>query len=191
MTEELLAFIRTITPLSGESRDILLGCLEPAEFAKGEVLLRDGEICNSVFFIARGYCRACYNKDGQEINTGFYFENDFATSIQSLIRKSPSEFAIVAGEKLQTVKLGKEQLLAAYSRSHEIETFGRSLLEQLLARQEEHAALFKLLRPEERYTWLEEKHPEILQRVSLTQLSSYLGVSRETISRIRARRSSR
>lgn len=69
-----------------------------------------------------------------------------------------------------------------------IETLGRKCLQLIAARQEKHAAMFKLMTAQERYEYLEQTDTRLLQRVSLTQLSSYLGIARETLSRIRSRR---
>jgi hypothetical protein len=85
------------------------------------------------------------------------------------------------------IRLDKTGLLEAYRKSHEVEAFGRKTLEGITAKQEEETNDFKLLSPRQRYEKLALQHPDFLQRISLTQLASYLGISRETMSRIRAR----
>ena len=97
----------------------------------------------------------------------------------------PSDTTIQAGEATTVYEFDKEKLLKLYNASPEIESFGRKLLEQLLISQEEHINLFKLFTPTERYHFLQTNKPQIIQRISLSQLSSYLGVARETLSRIR------
>ena len=82
----------------------------------------------------------------------------------------------------------KDKLLDLYKVSPEIESFGRKLLEQLLISQEEHSNLFKIYSPTERYHYLLQHNPNFLQRVSLSQLASYLGVTRETLTRIRRKK---
>ena len=78
--------------------------------------------------------------------------------------------------------------MEASRRAPDIEILGKKCLRLTAARLEEHANLFKLLTPQERYEFLEQNRPDMLQRVSLTDLSSYLGIARETLSRIRNRR---
>jgi CRP-like cAMP-binding protein len=129
--------------------------------------------------------RVFTNKDGKEINTDFVFENNFTTNLKSLRLAIPSDTTIQAGELSTIYEFDKNILLSLYKESPEIESFGRKLLEQLLIAQEEHIHLFKIFKPEERYRYLQTNNPEILQRVSLSQISSYLGVARETLSRIR------
>lgn len=179
-------YIESITELSEQSWIALCNCLSEVQFKKNEPLLKEGKICNSIYFISSGVCKSCYNQDGKEINTAFYFENDFATNVRSLVASSKSAYSIKAHEKTRAVVIDKTKLLAAYKQSHQIETFGRKVLELIMAKQEEHSDSFKLLTPKQRFDALVSQHPDFLQRVSLTQTASYLGISRETLSRFRA-----
>lgn len=188
MLLQLQSYLKTITALSEKSWQLLVPALTICELKKGDYLLKTGETCKGIFFISKGYCRSFYNKDGRDINTMFYFEKDFAVNIKSLAANTASAYAIQACETLSAVKFDKAKLIEAYSLSHEIETLGRKLLEISAAKQEEHTDLFKLLNARERYEFLQKSQPEFLQRVSLTQLSSYIGMSRETLSRIRGRK---
>lgn len=186
--EQLFTYIRSISELSEESTKVLGGVTSPVEFRKGDYLLKEGEVCSAIFFITKGYCRSMQYSDGAEINMAFYFEDDFASNTGSLSQRTASGYAIQACEALRAVRIDRDKLLEAYIRSPQIEAFGRKLLEMVMARQEEHAGLFKLLDAAERYKWVQQHQPEMIQRVPLTQLASYLGVSRETLSRIRAKK---
>lgn len=158
------------------------------KLSKGEMILKEGQVCKIIVFVEKGYLRTFVNKDGLDINTDFVFENSFATNLKSLRSSEPSETVIQAGEASTIYQFNKEDLLNLYKTSPEIESFGRKLLEQLLIAQEQHTNLFKLYSPAERYQYLITHRPEIIERVSLSQISSYLGVARETLSRIRKRR---
>jgi len=184
--DNLKKYISTITDFSESSWLALYNCLTELEFKRNELLLKEGQTCNSIFFIDSGLCKSYYNVDGKEINTAFYFENDFATNIKSLTTSSKSEYAIKACEKTKVIQLDKTKLLEAYTQSHQIETFGRKVLELIMIKQEEHSDCFKILSPKERFNNLVSKHPDFLQRVSLSQAASYLGISRETLSRFRS-----
>jgi CRP-like cAMP-binding protein len=183
----LKTFIQNLTQLSEESWQILFDCLTEQKFKKGDNLLNVGEICQSIFFISSGLCKSSFNQEGKEINTAFYFENDFATNIKSLTTGTKSEYEIIAYENLVTIRFEKAKLLDAYRKSQEIEAFGRKLLEIIIFKQEEHSNSFKLLTPQQRYENLLLTQPNFSQRVSLTQIASYLGISRETLSRIRSK----
>lgn len=185
--ENLKKHIQKLTDLSEESWTILRDCFTEFKFKKGEKLLKEEEICKSIFYITSGHCKSFYNQAGKETNIGFYFENEFATNIKSLTSGTKSEYEIKACECLTVLKFDKLKLLDAYNKSQEIETFGRKMLEIVVAKQEEHSNGFKLLTPTQRYENLLLTNPDFLQRVSLTQTASYLGISRETLSRIRGK----
>lgn len=90
-----------MSDFSEESWKALNNCLSEMEFQKNEPLLKVGDTCSSIFFIESGFCKSFYNLDGKEVNTAFYFEDEFATNIKSLTSSSKSEYAIKACEKLK------------------------------------------------------------------------------------------
>lgn len=186
--DNLRRYITTITDFSEQSWWVLCECITEMEFRRKDQLLKEGQICNAIFFISSGLCKAFYTVDGKEINTAFYFESDFATNIRSLSVGSTSAYSITALEKTTVVRFDKAKLLEAYSKSHQVESFGRKVLQLITAKQEEQSDSFKLLTPKQRFDNLVSKYPDFLLRVSLTQIASYLGISRETLSRFRAAR---
>lgn len=171
--------------LPEDARSLLFSIAEQRQVSRKEQLLKEGQVCTHIHLIRQGSFRTFYNKDGREINLQFSFENSFVTNLKSLRTAALSENYIEAMEKSVIVSWHKDELFRLYEQSADITAFGRKLLEQLLYEQEEHATIFKLQSPKERYQYIELNQPQLLQRVSLTQLSSFLGISRETLSRIR------
>lgn len=186
--ENLLKYNRSLTTFSDESWEALQPVLTKRTFKKNEFLLKQGQICNSLFYIDKGYCKSYYEIDGVVKNIAFFFENEIVTNISSFGSGLKSEFYIVASEPMTTIVFDKAKLFQASQQRSEIETLGRNCIRQFATKQEEFANLFKLYSAQERLEYLEEKYPEILQRVPLSQLASFLGVARETLSRIRKRR---
>lgn len=126
--------------------------------------------------------------DGIEINTNFYFEKDTATNINSYALNLKSSCTIQACEPMLTYRIDKNKIMEAGKLAPEIEIVGKRNLQMIAAKQEKQLELYRLLTASQRYEYLERYQPEILQRVSLTYLSSYLGIARETLSRIRKKR---
>jgi CRP-like cAMP-binding protein len=184
--ENLKKYMYSLSEFSEESWAYLLECVSVLEIKKNEYLLKEGDVCRSILFIVSGLCRSVYNQDGKNVNTGFFLENEFVTNINSLKNSSPSEYSIISCEKMKVLRLERLKLLETYKKSHEIETAGRKMLENILAKQENQLNTFRLLTPRQRFFQLAETQPELLQRVSLTQIASFLGMSRETLSRLRA-----
>lgn len=187
--ERLRSYIHSLIDLSEEAWKALNPALTTVEYKKGDYLLREGQACNNLFFISAGYCRAFYRKGDQEINTNFFFESEVATNINSFWTGEKSEFTIQACENSTAIVFDKPKLLVAREENQEIAMLGRLCANEMAAKLENHISLFKRMTAQERYEYLEEHHPTMFQRVPLNQLSSYLGIARETLSRIRGRRS--
>ncbi|WP_294207018.1 Crp/Fnr family transcriptional regulator [uncultured Chryseobacterium sp.] len=189
--KEVLNFLRSLMPFSDQGWELLRPALMSREFRKNDFLLEQGAICRSLFYVVKGYCKAYYEIEGEVKNTGFFFENEIVTNINSFGSGEQSEFNIMACEPLTAVVFDREKLFEISKHSTEIETLGRSCIRRYAVRQEELLTVFQLYSAEERLGYLEKNRPELVQRVPLSQLASFLGVRRETLSRIRRRRVSR
>lgn len=177
--------LRSFGTLSPGNLSLFFNAATILQVKKKANLLAQGEYADSIFFIENGYLRTFMLKDDTEINVDFAFEGSYVTNLKSLRNGSPSEVNIQAGEDSMIYRFDKSKLFALYARSAEVESLGRNIVEQMLIVQEDHANMFKIASPAERYQYLRDHHPQILQRVSLSQIASHLGVTRETITRIR------
>lgn len=180
-------FAGALAGLSTESRALLLDQGKPMTVPRGEWLLREGQICRSIFYIEQGLVRSYRIENGRDINLDFSFEGDFVTHLRSLRSHLVADYALQAMERASVIELTGSALQTLYQQSPEIAAFGRQLVEGKLMQQESHAHFFRLHTPAERYRYLADQHPEMLRRVSLTNLASFLGMSRETLSRIRGK----
>ena len=186
--ENILKYIYSLTKFSDESWKLLQPALSEIVFKKNEFLLKKGTDSDALFYIDKGYCRSFYEIDGVEKNIAFFFENEIATNIDSFGSGKKSEYSIIACEQLRVIRFDKEKLFQVSKQASEIETLGRNCLRLFATKQEEFSNLFKLYSAKDRLLYIEKHHPEIVQRVPLSQLASFLGVARETLSRIRKRR---
>lgn len=184
-THSLERKINTISNISADDLALLLSIVRVQQVAKNDFLLQEGQVCKHICFVENGFLRTFYNKDGKHVNLAFTPEDNFVTDLKSLKTGTPSAYNIQADEPTTVYLFEKQELLQLYTQSPGITAFGRVLLEQLLMEQEAHTNIFRLHSPAERYQYLVTHHPILLQRVSLTNLASYLGISRETLSRIR------
>lgn len=185
IVDRLIEKIHELTPISKNSIDLLLSCAQQEKLSKRQCVLVEGQICNYLFFVEYGFLRTYLNQDGKEINTNFTFEGNFTSNLKSLKKQEPSQFNIEAGEKSLVTLLNKDKLLEMYSRSSEIELLCRRILGLFLIEIIEYSNFSKLLSPKERYNYLIKNNPQMIQRIPVSQLSSYIGVARETLSRIR------
>lgn len=186
--ENVLKYIHDLTTFSALSWELLQPALSKITFKKNEFLLKENETSNALFYIEKGYCRSFYEIDGAEKNIAFFFENEIATNLDSFGSEKKSAYNIIACEPLTTVRFDKDMLFQASKQAAEIEALGRKCIRRFAIRQEEFSNLFKLFDAKDRLDYLETHYPEMMQRVPLSQLASFLGVARETLSRIRRRR---
>jgi CRP-like cAMP-binding protein len=180
-------YINQVVDLSPEDLTLLHTCIEERHLKKGEVLLREGEVCRQIYLVHHGYLRSCYNKEGVPINLNFTFEGEFVSNFKSYRGKLPSEYTIEAGEPSDVWILTLSKITGSINDYPQIGRFFRRVAIALLLKAEEHIDLFKIYTPAERYHYIQKHNERLLQRISLSQLASYLGVSRETLSRIRAK----
>ncbi|MEO8416090.1 MAG: cyclic nucleotide-binding domain-containing protein [Ginsengibacter sp.] len=96
----LLEYLHSLTEFSDESWKSLQPALTKRVFKKNEILLKEGEVCKSLLFIDKGCCKSFYEIDGRVKNTGFFFENDIVTNINSFGSGQKSECNIIACERL-------------------------------------------------------------------------------------------
>lgn len=182
--------MKPFSELSPDSLTILLPYFVKTDYKKGDELIRLGKSCQSLFLIEQGYCRAYNIQDGLEVNLNFYFEFETVTNLNSYIFDIPSDFTVVACEPMQVYRIDKIDLLAAIQQAPEIDLAGKKNLQLIAAKQEKQLQLYRILTATERYQFLEATDPALLQRIPISQLASYLGVKRETLSRIRNKRRS-
>ncbi len=187
-TEELQKYIRQIRPMSDESLSLLVQMAENRKLKKSEHLLEEGNVCDKYYLVEKGYLRTWFYKDGSEINIHFTLEGGFTTIPNSSKARMPSKFTIEAGEASSVWLFDRRVLADLCTMSNDIMLFSRRLLSRMLVEAEEVSNIIKIYTPSERYRYIEKNNPALLQRVTLSQLASYLGVARETLSRIRSKK---
>lgn len=157
------------------------------EFKKGHLLLEEGQICKSCFFIIDGCVRSFQLKNGEERTTQFFVEGEPVASLLSYLNKTPANhyFECVEDTTLAVLSYHQEQEL--YSLYPKFEALCRNSIEQEFGKQQEILQNFLTKNPEERYLMLQETRPDLLQRVPQYHLATFLGVQPESLSRIRKR----
>ncbi len=157
------------------------------EYKKKEFLYKSGEIQKEVGFVCQGLLRKYYvNEKGSEIITGFIGENGYATDYPSFLRQKPSKFHIQCLEPTIIVKMPYEKLQEAYQKYKDNEMFGRLVAEKVLTRETDRVESLLFESAKERYLNFMHQNKDISNRISLTHLASYLGIERQSLSRIRS-----
>lgn len=157
--------------------------------AKGTPILRAGEVAEFLFFINSGLLRYYYidAETGDERTGQFFDEGSVVTDAASFLTGAPATQTVEAVEATTIFALPKTALLRAYDEDHAIERFGRKMVEGGFLGAQRRTANLLNLSPDERYRHFVENRPAIARRVPQYLLASFLGITPESLSRIRRR----
>jgi len=159
--------------------------LRTRNIAAKQHFVEEGKVCREIAFINSGVFRMYYLMDGKEVNSHFFFENEFAVDYDSFLEQKPSRYHIQAFEDAEVVCFNLETLEKAYAVSKNWEKFGRLIAEYTFKVTTRRVEGFLFMDAEQRYLQLQAHAPHILERIPLYHIASYLGLERESLSRLR------
>ena len=181
----LLQNLSLIYPISPELNDYLMEKLKLVMLPKKGFLLKEGRICKNIYFINKGLARCFYIKEGKEVSSWFMKEGDLIISVESYFNQQPSHENIQAIEDCELISASFEDLKFIYYKYPEFNFIARVLTEKYYTLSEQRLFSLRMQRASERYAHLMNHSPEIIQRVPSTFIASYLGITLETLSRIK------
>jgi len=184
--EKIKSYITDAIQMNDKTFNLALDYFVIKHIKKGDYILREGKISDHITYIQEGLFRTYYLKDGVEINTCFCMENSITLSINSFVNQSVSKEYIQAIEDATIVSLSHENLMKLYKLDPDWQLLGRVLTEKECTRLSERINTLSFETAKEKYLHLIETQPKIIQRVSIQHIASYIGVTRETLSRIRS-----
>jgi CRP-like cAMP-binding protein len=173
--------------LDSDSLEILQSISSEKIFKKGDFLLKQDQICTKSFFIQSGVIRKFYLDDGKEITTELLFENDIAVAFKSYTLQQPCREIIQAMTDVRVSVTDYTAFEKAKLDYPKLQTLDLMMTEHYTIWLEERLFQFHTLNATKRYLLLLENHPHYIQMIPLTYIASYLGISLETLSRIRAK----
>jgi CRP-like cAMP-binding protein len=182
----LIKHLSSIISISKELEQELNNITIKKTFDKGEAIINCFERCDRIFFIDKGLVRGYYYDDGKEITHWFAQEQEFATSFYAFITSKPASEHVQALEETEVIEIPYNVLQHLYKTFPETERLGRIITENYYIKLEERFLSLQFKTAKERYQKLLNSKPSLIQRVSLGQIASYLGITQETLSRIRA-----
>lgn len=184
---EIPKYIKDRVALSTELEKELKVLLERKVFSKGEFLFKQGEVCHQIFFIEKGFARVFYiSNAGKEITAWFSAENDFVTPIDSFYQFKATQDNCELLEDSIIYSLKYSDLMTLLNNNPETANLAFLTSFEIAKKMSEYIVSIKFQTAEERYNALIQNYPFILQRASLGNIASYLGITQETLSRIRA-----
>lgn len=177
---------RKYSTMTHDELDVLESVLVPIKFAKGEMILSEGEICENIYYIEHGLIRQFYFKNGKQITEHLGDDHTIFMCIESLFREEPTKLQVEALEPTLVYALPKHRLEQVALHNVNIQILYRKILEESLIISQIHADLVRFETAQDRYKRMCKLSPQVILRAPLVYIASYLQMTPETLSRVRA-----
>ncbi len=188
MEELLVAYIKEKIEVSDAEIDLILSYFKPIRLKKNEILIAQGETSQRTYFVAKGCLRIFFiNEEGQDSTRYFAFENNLATALVSFINDEPSEESIQAVEDSEILYISHANFYELLALVPQWEKFYRKYLEFAYVTNTNRLMSFLTKDAVKKYRQLLQENPVIVRRLSSKLVASYLNISRETLSRVKAK----
>ena len=183
--------IDKLSPLSEKEQAIIASYIQIKTFSKGELLLRQDEVCKFICFIISGtviYYQLTNN--GEELTTDFAFDGEWVTDNRSRITQTPSHLNIKAWDNTQAIVIQQSDLETLFTNIPSLERVVRLSIEQAYVKLAQWSVDLQTLSAEERYQKLVAESPQVFQKLPLYHIANYLGIAPKSLSRIRNKKRS-
>ncbi len=177
---------RKYSTMTHDELDILESVLVPLKFTKGEMILNEGEMCKNIYYIDKGLVRQFYYKNNKEVTEHLGEDRTIFMCIESLFREEPTHLQVEALEPSIIYALPKKNLEQVALHNVNIQILYRKILEESLILSQVHADLVRFETAQDRYKKMFKLMPQVVLRAPLVYIASYLQMTPETLSRVRA-----
>ena len=177
---------RKYSTMTHDELDILESVLVPMKFAKGELILKEGDVCEHIYYVERGLTRQFYFKNGKELTEHIGVEHSIVMCIESLFKEKPTYLQLEALEPTLVYAMPKHRLEEVALHNVNIQILYRKILEESLIISQVHADMLRFETAQDRYLKLCKLSPQVVLRAPLVYVASYLQMTPETLSRVRA-----
>lgn len=177
---------RKYSTMTLDELDTLESILVARKYSKGEIILKEGDVCRDINYIDRGLIRQYYHKHGKEVTEHLGSDHSIFMCIESLFKEEPSLIEVEALETSFIYSLPKAELEKVALHNVNIQLMYRKILEESLILSQIHADLVRFETAQDRYKRMCKIMPQVILRAPLVFIASYLQMTPETLSRVRS-----
>lgn len=181
-------FLNSLSPLDENAIECLNKEIKCKTFKKGALILNSGRVCNYLFFTESGLVKLFFHKDEKEFVMRFFSENTVFTSLDSYLTKKESEYSIVALEPTTVYYISQPAMEMLCKKYHSMESCFRKFVSMAALNMMHRISEMLEEDATKRYHNFMQQNGPLIQRISLGDIASYLGITQVSLSRIRARR---
>lgn len=188
--ESLMDYFSRLIPLNSEEKKLVISSFHPRLYRKKNFLLQEGDICSQLYFVIRG-CLRMYKIDdkGAVHIIQFAAENNWINDLGSFHQIQSSSLNIDALEDTVVLQISREQLINLYIHAPKFDRIFRVLLENSYVRLQARLLQNISSTAEDRYNSFLHLYPDLVNRISQTQVAAFLGITPEFLSKLRNRKS--
>lgn len=179
--------LNSVIKLNENDWKILQSLYIERSFKKGEYLVSRGNVENYINLVIEGSCRVFIIKNGIEYNWALAFENDWISSFESFSNNMPSDEYIKAMSDMKVYSFHRDSIINIAYVNSKFAKLERYIINQIIHDKTERLISFVSNTPDERYLKLIKNNPDVMQKTSLKVIASFIGVTAESLSRIRKR----
>ena len=187
MTDALITRLNSLYPMKEEVADKIRSFAKIVTYKAGDLILKEGQVCNRACLVVKGLTRSFYLNEGVDITSRFMEEGFIVTSWISYYTQKPGNEFIEAVEDTVLGCVNHSDIEQLYIDFPEFNINGRRQVEYAFCLSEQRTQMLRKHTAEEKYKFFLDNHPNLLQRVPLKHIATYLGMNEETLSRVRSR----
>ena len=187
MIEKLIGKLNMLHPMSSSLTEEIRSLAKIINYSAGEIILKENQVCDRISLVVKGLTRSYYINEGKDITSRFMEEGFIVTSWVSYYTQKPGNEFIEALEDTTLACIDYADIQKLYSDFPGSNTIGRKQVEYAFFLSEQRTQMLRRHTAEEKYKFFLDNHSNLLQRVSLKHIATYLGMTEETLSRVRSR----
>lgn len=182
---DIVTLLKSYGPIPEAAESDILSHVSRLHRAKGQRIIREGQVATSFFVVEHGMVRSFCQKKQAEVTLWFAYEGQIAVAISSFYLGNPSRETVECLEDCDLLSISGTDLQSLYAKHESLNTIGRRIAETYCNMLDERAYSFQVMSAAERYEALMANCPEVVRRAPLSHVASFLGMSQETLSRVR------